>query len=101
MNGTKIRGMIGLALRARKAAKGMDACRLLIRSGKCGILLMDGKTSFRTMKKCREMCERTGTPVGILPERLIGEAAGSGSMLLGLYKGPMAEQVLAMMDSDS
>ena len=44
MNETKLKGMLGLALRARQASLGMDACRILIRSGKCGIMLLDGET---------------------------------------------------------
>ena len=74
MNGQKLKGMLGLALRARQAALGMDACRILIRAGKCGVLLLDGGAGPNTRKRAEELCERNGTPLRILPEGMIGEA---------------------------
>ena len=68
MNVQKLKGMIGLAARARQTAAGADACRILIRSGECGVLLIDGGTAYNTRKRAEEMCERTGTPRRILPE---------------------------------
>ena len=95
MNMQKVTGMLGLALRARQAALGMDACRLMIRSGKCGVLLIDGSAGANTRKKAEELCGQTGTPVRILRGGLIEEATGKSNMVVGLLKGSFAEQVLA------
>ncbi|MBR5961553.1 MAG: hypothetical protein IKZ98_11250 [Clostridia bacterium] len=94
MNDQKLRGMIGLAVRARQTAAGTDACRILIRCGECGVLLIDSGTADNTRKKAEEMCERTGTPWRVLPEGLIEAATGKSNMILGLRKGSFAEQVL-------
>ena len=94
MNDQKVKGMIGLAVRARQTAAGTDACRILIRCGECGVLLIDSGTADNTRKKAEEMCERTGTPRRILPEGLIEAATGKSNMILGLRKGSFAEQIL-------
>ena len=87
MNVQKLKGMIGLAARARQTAAGADACRILIRSGECGVLLIDGGTAYNTRKRAEEMCERTGTVKRILPEGLIEAATGKNNMILGIRKG--------------
>ena len=91
MNRQKLKGMLGFALRARQAAAGMDACRIMIRSGQCGVLLVDGASGENTRKRAEEMCSRTETPFRILPEGLILESTGRENRVLGLRKGPMAE----------
>ena len=95
MNAQRIRGMLGLALRARQAASGMDACRIMARSGKCGVLLLDGSAGPNTRKKAEDLCRRTGTPMRVIPAGLIGEATGKECMVAGLLKGGFADQVLA------
>ena len=80
MNETKLKGMLGLALRARQASLGMDACRIMIRSGKCGIMLLDGETGPNSRKKAQDMCSQTGVPVMILPAGMIAEATGKDNM---------------------
>ena len=54
MNGQKLAGILGLALRARQAALGTDASRIMIRTGKCGLLLLDGDAGLNTRKKAEE-----------------------------------------------
>ena len=95
MNTQKVRGMLGLAIRARQAALGMDACRMMIRSGKCGVLLIDGSAGINTRKKAEELCGKTGTPMRVLQEGMIEDATGKSNMVAGLPKGSFAEQVLA------
>ena len=94
MNEQKLKGMIGLAVRARQASAGADACRMLIRSGECGVLLIDGGTADNTREKAEEICERTGTWKRILPEGLIEAATGKNNRILGIRKGSFAEQIL-------
>ena len=94
MNGQKLRGMLGLALRARQASLGMDACRVMIRSGKCGILLIDEAAGVNTRKKAEELCGRTGTAMKILPEGMIGEATGKSNMVMGICKGSFSDEII-------
>ena len=95
MNGQKMKGMIGLALRARQAVTGMDACRMLIKSGKCGVLLIDITAGNSTRKKAEELCIRSGIPIIAIPEGMIEEANGKSNMLMGLQKGSFTEEILA------
>ena len=101
MNGQKIKGMIGLALRARQAALGMDACRIMIRTGKCGVLLVDQAAGVNTRQKTEELCGRTGTPMRMMPEGLIEEATGRNNMVIGLQKGHFSEQILQCVQDDA
>ncbi len=100
MNEQKLAGMLGLAVRARKASAGMDACRILIRSGKCGVLLLDGETQDNTRKKAEDLCRQTGTPVMILPPGLIETATGKTNRVLAIQEGSFAEQILNLQESE-
>ena len=94
MNEKKLSGMIGLAVRARRAAAGMDASRILIQSGKCGVLLLDGEAAANTRKKAEELCMQTKTAMMILPAGLIKTATGKNNMVMAIQKGSFAEELL-------
>ena len=93
MNGDQLKGMIGLALRARQAAAGFDACRMMIRTGQCGIVLIDGATAGNTRRKMEELCARAGVPVRILPEGLIETATGRENRMMAVRAGSFAEKL--------
>ncbi len=99
MNGQKMKGILGFAAKARQIAAGMDACRLLIRSGRCGVLLMDNLTGPNTRKKAEELSAAAGTPLMILPEGMIEAATGKSSMILGVAAGSFAEQIKAILNT--
>ena len=97
MNEQRMKGMLGLAVRARAACFGDDACRRLIDSGKCGMVLLDGGSSPNTRKKFQDLCERTGTSLAILPQGMMEEATGRSNMVAALRKGAFAEQMTACL----
>lgn len=99
MNEQKLSGMIGLAVRARQTAAGLDACRLLIRSGKCGVILLDGEAAANTRKKAEDLCRQTGTDIISLPSGLIEKATGKSNIVMAVQKGPFAEQILRIKES--
>jgi ribosomal protein L7Ae-like RNA K-turn-binding protein len=101
VNGQKLKGMLGLAIRAGQTAAGAEACRILIRTGKCGVLLLDGDTGLNTRKRAAAICGQTETPMAILPEGTILEATGRNNMVLGIHKGSIAEQIIAVIHSES
>ena len=98
MNEQKLAGMLGLTIRAGQASAGMDACRILIRSGNCGVLLIDGETRGNTRKKSEDLCRQTGTPVVILPPGTIERATGKDNRVLAIRKGSFTEQILQIAD---
>ena len=97
MNEQRTKGMLGLAVRAREACFGDNACRKLIDSGKCGMILLDGETGPNTRKKYQELCERSGTPLIVLNAGLIEEATGRTNKVAALRKGAFAEQMTACL----
>ena len=95
-----MKGILGLAVRARQSAAGMDACRMLIRSGQCGVLLLDGGTGMNTRKKAAEICSKAGVPIADLPGGMIEEATGKCNMVLGICKGGFSEQIREILAED-
>ena len=98
MNEQKLAGMLGLTVRAGQVSAGMDACRILIRSGNCGVLLIDGETCGNTRKKAEDFCRQTGTPAVVLPSGMIERATGKDNRVLAVRKGSFAEQILQIAD---
>ena len=94
MNDSRTAGMLGLAIRAGQAASGMDACRILIRSGKCGVLLLDGDAGPNTRRKADELCRQAEIPMMLLPAGLIEKATGRSNMMIAVRQGSLAEQLL-------
>lgn len=101
MNEQKLKGILGLSVRARQACFGEDACRRMISSGPGSILLLDGEASENTRKKYRELCDRTGTELILLPPGMIPEATGRSNMAMALSKGAFAEQVLRLTEEQA
>lgn len=100
MNKRKLSGLIGLAVRARQAESGMEACRILIRAGKCGILLIDGEAGPNTCKRAAELCAGTHTPMKMLPSGLIEDATGKNCMVIGLKTGGFADEILRIIQDE-
>lgn len=98
MNEQKISGMLGLAVRARQAVAGMDACRIMVRSGKCGVLLLDADAAANTRKRAEDLCLRSETVMMLLPPGLIEKATGKENMIIAVQKGSFAEQLLKIKE---
>ena len=92
MDESRLKGILGLAVRAGQAAFGEDGCRKLLESGKCGILLLDEAASANTRKRYESLCGRTGTRMAVLPEALIEDATGRQNIVMAVIKGGFAEQ---------
>ncbi len=93
----KLRGLMGLCVRARQAVFGEDGCMKTIRGGNCGALLLDSGASNATRDKYRGVCENAGTLLVELPEGLLHEATGKPGVAMAILKGGFANQVQQMM----
>ena len=93
MNEQKLKGILGLSLRAGQAVLGEDVCSRLICSGRCAALFLDGEASGNTRRRYREMCERNSAEFVILPPGFIGAATGRDNMAIALREGAFAEQL--------
>ena len=93
----KLRGLMGLCVRARQAVFGEDGCMKTIRGGNCGVLLLDSGASQATRDKYRGVCANANTPLVELPAGLLHEATGKPGMAMAILKGGFANQVQQMM----
>ena len=93
----KLRGLMGLCLRARQAVFGEDGCMKTIRGGNCGVLLLDGGASQATQNKYRGVCKNANTPLLELPEGLLHEATGKPGVAMAILKGGFANQAIQLM----
>ena len=93
----KLRGLMGLCVRARQAVFGEDGCMKTIRGGNCGVLLLDSGASQATRDKYRGVCANANTLLVELPAGLLHEATGKPGMAMAILKGGFANQVQQMM----
>ena len=93
----KLRGLMGLCVRARQAVFGEDGCMKTIRGGNCGVLLLDSGASDATRDKYRGVCLNANTPMMELPQGLLHEATGKPGVAMAILKGGFANQVQQMM----
>ena len=100
MNEQRMNGMMGLALRARQAVTGTDACSMMIEARKCGLLLLDESAGIHTRKRFESLCERTGTRIVIIPEGLLEKATGSPGVTMAIRNGSFADQVTKLSAED-
>lgn len=99
MNEQKLRGLMGLTVRARQAVFGEDGCLKSIRGGNCGVLLLDSGASPATQKKYRDACVHAGVTLGILPEGMLLEATSRPGMAMAVIKGGLAQQITGLLDA--
>ena len=93
----KLRGLMGLCVRARQAVFGEDGCMKTIRGGNCGVLLLDSGASKATQDKYKGVCANANTPLLELPEGLLHEATGKPGVAMAILKGGFANQAIQLM----
>lgn len=94
---SKLRGLMGLCVRARQAVFGEDGCMKTIRAGDCGVLLLDSGASAATQDKYRGVCQRAGVPLVELPQGLLHEATGKPGVAMAILKGGFAASIQQTM----
>ena len=94
-NEDRLRGLIGLSRRAGLLSLGTDTVLRQIKSGACGIVLLDTAAAPNTQKRLRDAAQQTDTPVCTVPESLLDAATGqSGKMTAAVRKGTLADQLI-------
>lgn len=72
--GTKLRGALGLAMKAGKCASGDYACEKLIKGGGARLAVLDAAASANTKSRYAGMCARAG--VALIETEALGSAIG-------------------------
>lgn len=99
LNEQKLRGLMGLTVRARQAVFGEDGCLKTIRAGNCGVLLVDGGASPATKKKYHDACSHAGAAMKIIPEGMLLEATSRPGMAMAVVRGGLAQQITGLLDA--
>ena len=93
MDERRLKGLMGLCVRAGQAVFGEEACRKSVTGGQCGILLLDGGISAGSRKRYEDLCRHTGTKTATLPAGLLAEATGKPGAAMAVKQGPFSEQI--------
>ena len=97
MDERRMKGLMGLCVRAGQAVFGEDGCRKTIAAGRCGILLADGEISDNSRKRYEALCEQTGTRMVLLPPGLLAEATGRPGAAMAVKEGSFSEQMISCL----
>ena len=99
MDENKLRGLMGLCVRARQATFGMDGCLKTVRTGQAGVALLDAGASAATKDKFISTCEHHRIPVCVVPEGLLEEATGRPGVTMTVAQGGLADQLRSLLES--
>ena len=93
MDKERLKGLLGLSVRAGLASFGEDTCRRAMQKGAAGMLLMDGGIAEGSAEKVRRLCGASETPCFSLPEGMLEEATGRPAMVMILRAGSLTEKI--------
>ena len=93
MNEQRIRGLMGLCVRAGQGVFGEESCLKALRTGQAALLIMDESISPGSAEKFERLCEREEIPLRRLPAGLMEEATGRPGKTMAIRPGSFAEQL--------
>ncbi len=98
MNEARLKGLMGLCVRAGQGIFGEDSCLKALRKGQAALMLMDGSISADAAEKAERVCAREGIPVRKLPEGLLQEATGKPGKTMAVRHGSFAESIKSCLE---
>ena len=94
----KARGLLGLCARAGQIAFGEDGCLGAIRTGKCGLLILDQGASANARKRYTDACRYYRVPLATAAAGLVEQSTGKrGRMAAAIARGGFADQLRATL----
>ena len=96
MDERKVRGLMGLCVRAGQGVFGEEGCRKAVTSGQCGILLADAGISENSRKRYEDLCKKAGIIMVVLPEGLLEDATGKPGVAMAVRQGTFSEQLISI-----
>ena len=99
MNEVKLKGMLGLALRARKLVTGSLPVEKALASGKALLVLADEGMSADSMKKLESACLKKNVPLRKLPAAYLEQAVSNpGRMCACVTDKNFSDRINELMD---
>lgn len=90
----KVRGLIGLMMRAGQLTLGESGALLAVRGGTAAGILLDEAASANTRKRFTDACAYRNLPCYLLPADLLAQATGKpGRKVAAMKTGSLAEQL--------
>ena len=94
MTDNKAHGLLGLCVRAGQAVFGEDGCLGAIRTGKCGLLILDGGASDNAKKRYTDACRYYRVPLALTQAGLVESATGKkGRIAAAIAKAGFADKL--------
>jgi len=100
MNEARLKGLLGLCVRAGQAVFGEESCLKELRKGQAVLMLMDGSISADAAEKAERVCGREDIPVRRLPEGLLQDATGRPGKTMAVRPGGFVQSILACLDEE-
>ena len=93
MDEQRIRGLMGLCVRAGQGVFGEESCLKALRGGQAALLIMDDGISPRSAEKFEQLCEREEIPLRRIRAGLLEEATGRPGKTMAIRPGSFAERL--------
>ena len=97
MNEQKLKGLLGLCVRARQGIFGGEACLNAVRTGKAALLLVDEGCSGQTMDRYRAASTAHRVRMETLRRDLLWEATGKPGKAMAVPAGGFADGMLTIL----
>ena len=98
MNEARLKGLMGLCVRAGQSIFGEDSCLKALRAGQAALLILDDGISEKSAEKLERVCEREKIPRVRLAKGLLEQATGRPGMAMSVRSGSFAEQMIRCLD---
>ena len=98
MNERRLKGLLGLCVRAGQGVFGEDSCLKALRGGQAELAVMDAGISPGSAERFERLCSREGFPLHRLPEGFLEEATGKPGMTMVIRPGSFAIQIRACLE---
>ena len=91
----RLKGMIGLAIKAGRAVSGGFAVQGAVTRGKAKLVLVDGRASQNTIRQYETMCENNGVKCIVLKDAGVLEAltGRDNRTVMAIVDGGFAEAI--------
>ncbi|MBR2822951.1 MAG: hypothetical protein IKE24_04635 [Clostridia bacterium] len=100
MDERKLKGQLGLCVRAGQAVFGEDACLKAMRDGKAGLLILDGEISDGAGERYEALGKREGIPVVRIRPGLLWESTGKPGKAMVVRAGGFTEPMLRSLETE-
>lgn len=94
MDEGRLKGLMGLCVRAGQGIFGEENCLKALRNGQVALLLMDGEISDATAEKYQRACQRAEIPFRKTSAGFLQEATGKPGMAMAVRAGRFAERMI-------